>query len=57
MAIEKQTTEIAEGVHVGRSDEDIGAGDQVLCENIISIVDCTCSLRNLSCVHCIYMYM
>ena len=29
MAIEKQAYEIADSVHVGKKDEDIGAGDQV----------------------------
>lgn len=30
-AIEKQSPNIAQGVHVGRSDEELGAGDQVSC--------------------------
>lgn len=33
IAIEKQTQEIAEGVHLGKSEEDIGAGDQVMLTN------------------------
>jgi S-adenosylmethionine synthetase len=39
-AVEKQSAEIAHGVHVGRRDEDIGAGDQVISRNLITGVPC-----------------
>ena len=33
-AVEKQSSEIARGVHVGREEEDMGAGDQVVAGEI-----------------------
>ena len=35
-AIEKQSPNIADAVHVNKSDEDLGAGDQVLCIAMLS---------------------
>ena len=35
-AVEKQSAEIAQGVHVGRHDDDIGAGDQVTIKELFS---------------------
>ena len=34
MAIEEQTQDIAQAVHENKSDEEIGAGDQVCCVSI-----------------------
>ena len=36
-AIEKQSPNIAQGVHVGRSDEELGAGDQVLFCHLLNV--------------------
>ena len=38
-AIEKQSTDIAEAVHVNKTDEELGAGDQVLC---VCVCMCVC---------------
>ena len=44
-AVEKQSPDIAEAVHVNKSDEELGAGDQVLCVCVyvcVSVCVCVC---------------
>lgn len=42
MALEQQSPDIAQGVHLHRDEEDVGAGDQV---------DMTSYLKHLSCLN------
>ena len=51
-AVEKQSPDIAEAVHVNKSDEELGAGDQVL---FVCVCVCLCVCVCVCLCVCVYV--